>query len=251
MTTDAREAATAHPAGATLQLKTDTTELWLLRAPQTHDAPRPRVYNAELDCHEKERAAAYTRPRDRTQYLAAHVALRRLLAAYTGVPPQSLRYGRLACAECGSPHGRPTLLDPAPAPHFSLSHSQGMILIGVSTLRLGVDVQCTPTAECVDLCLHALHPAESHDIERHRAEHRPTAFARLWTRKEAYLKGLGTGITRSLAADNVSERGEGRQPQGWSIRNIPVPPGYAAAVALATETAHNLVVRALDARFLH
>lgn len=54
----------------------------------------------------------------------------------------------------------------------------------------------------------------------------PTAFARLWARKEAYLKGLGTGFGRDIAADDV----RGDLP-GWCVTDLPAGPGHAAAVA--------------------
>ncbi|MGW1189195.1 4'-phosphopantetheinyl transferase superfamily protein [Streptomyces sp. NPDC002559] len=57
-------------------------------------------------------------------------------------------------------------------------------------------------------------------------EGRPTAFARLWARKEAYLKGLGTGFGRGIAADDV----RGDLP-GWCVTDLPAGPGHAAVAA--------------------
>ncbi|GHE33090.1 hypothetical protein GCM10017771_50090 [Streptomyces capitiformicae] len=83
--------------------------MWLLRA--AHGAgPLPRSATDELSAREARRAAATARPRHRLLYLSAHIALRRLLAAYTGVPPDRLRLGRARCPRCGGPHGRPVLL---------------------------------------------------------------------------------------------------------------------------------------------
>jgi 4'-phosphopantetheinyl transferase len=56
----------------------------------------------------------------------------------------------------------------------------------------------------------------------------------VWTRKEAYLKGLGIGLGRDLRLDHVGASARGpRQVPGWAIADVAVEPGYAAAVAVA------------------
>jgi 4'-phosphopantetheinyl transferase len=66
---------------------------------------------------------------------------------------------------------------------------------------------------------------------------RPAAFFRIWTRKEAYVKGIGKGLSMPLTAVDVREspiavRRAGGAPQpAWVCRDLDVAPGYAAAVA--------------------
>ncbi|MFF8379983.1 4'-phosphopantetheinyl transferase family protein [Streptomyces sp. NPDC015661] len=202
--------------------------VWILRLPAT-DESVPIGLPPELDEAEAERAGSFVRPRDRQRYVVAHLALRRLLARYTGIPPGRIRLGR-----SGGPRGKPLLLD-APVPlHFSLSHSHGLIAIGVAGQPVGVDVQALPSPERVEACLPALHPAEREELSALPAAERRVAFGRLWTRKEAFLKGLGTGLARPAAADYLGERGTPGRPRGWTVRDLPTHPGYAAATALRT-----------------
>lgn len=203
--------------------------IWLLPSPAS---PRD-VPVGELDPDERRRAAAYRRHGDRQTYVAAHVGLRRVLSVYTGVEPRLLPLGREWCEECGERHGRPVLVDLPGAPQFSLSHSHGLALVAVARTRVGVDVQALPSQQTVEACLPLLHPAERQEIARLPADRRQTAFARLWSRKEAYLKGLGTGLARAPDLDYLGEAAESWRPAGWTVRNTPLCDGHVGAVALA------------------
>ncbi|MFF1481957.1 4'-phosphopantetheinyl transferase family protein [Streptomyces sp. NPDC058301] len=180
-----------------------------------------------LDEMEAARAASYVSVRDRIQYVAAHATLRGLLAGYTGLEP-----GRIVLGRGEGPCGKPQLIDPPVPLHFNLSHSHGLIAIGVAADPVGVDVQRVPSPEAVEMVLPRLHPQEREELRALPDTERAVAFARLWTRKEAYLKGLGTGLTRSPAADYLGDRNAPGRPHGWTVRNVPVQPGYAAAAAL-------------------
>ncbi|GHE33082.1 4'-phosphopantetheinyl transferase superfamily protein [Streptomyces capitiformicae] len=93
---------------------------------------------------------------------------------------------------------------------------------------MGVDVQGVPGPETVTLCAPALHPAEQAEIAGAPESLRPVAFARLWARKEAYLKGLGTGIGHGVGARYLGERGGDTapaRPAGWDIRSRADPRG--------------------------
>lgn len=195
-----------------------------------------------LDARERARAASLTHRRDRSMYLAAHVGLRLLLGERLGVHPRDLRFGRDRCAHCGGPNGRPILVAGAGSggqgapggPYFSLSHCAGITLIGVADVLVGVDVEPLPARRTVELCLARLHPREREELIRVRRAERPLEFCRLWTRKEAYLKALGTGLSRGLDRDYLGAGGEGR-PVGWSVVNLSCGPQdrtHAAALAV-------------------
>ncbi|MGP3949274.1 4'-phosphopantetheinyl transferase family protein [Streptomyces sp. 7N604] len=209
-------------------------DLWMLRQPWT-ELPGDPLVVSDLDEREMARADSFCRAHDRLLYLSAHIALRRLLASYLRIPPGEVRFTREPCPGCGASHGRPAVAD-CPAPlHFSLSHSNGLALFGVATEPVGVDVEKFPGEETVELCSPALHPVEQAELQRHARPDRLTAFGRLWTRKEAYLKGIGTGLSRDLTADYLGEGGTAAPPYPpeWTVRNVPCGSSHTIHVAAA------------------
>ncbi|MYW64239.1 4'-phosphopantetheinyl transferase superfamily protein [Streptomyces sp. SID8379] len=205
--------------------------LWLAR---TDDEAGSGDGTGVLDETELRRAAGFRFARHRERYVAAHLALRGVLGEHLGCAPGDVRFVRLACPGCGEPHGRPALAD-APDVHFSLSHSGDLALIAVAPAPVGADVEELPSAEVAQDLSAVLHPRERAELaaldtpSAHRA-----ALARAWVRKEAYLKGIGTGLARAADLDYVGTlTGSPGAPGGWVVRDVPAPDGYTAAVAVA------------------
>jgi 4'-phosphopantetheinyl transferase len=199
--------------------------LWLVRV-----APDPGAYEL-LDAGERARWNAFVREEDRARYLAAHGALRRLLGRFLDVRPEEVVLVREPCPLCGAPHGRPAVR--GAAVHFSLSHSGDLVLLGLAARPLGVDVEARPAVSVADAVAGSLHPSEGVELAALSPEERPAAFARCWARKEAYLKGTGTGLAGGV---DRMYAGTGPVPAsvpGWSVADVPVPPGFAAAVAVS------------------
>ncbi|MDI3389974.1 4'-phosphopantetheinyl transferase superfamily protein [Streptomyces sp. B-S-A8] len=224
-------------------------DLWLLRPPSTGRGAT-LVDASELDKDERSRASAFITPADRLLYRSAHIALRRVLAAYTGCAPAEVAFVREPCSGCGDLHGRPVLAGPAGQPQFSLSHTKGLVLIAVAAERVGVDVERVPGAEVVEQCTPSLHPGEAVEVGAAPPDGRRAAFGQIWARKEAYLKGLGTGLNRDpksdyLGADPV------RRPVGWSVLDLACGPGHHGAVAVRTKLSAPGAVRELPAHALH
>ncbi|MEU6762961.1 4'-phosphopantetheinyl transferase superfamily protein [Streptomyces sp. NPDC046853] len=186
-----------------------------------------------LDADERRRAAALRRPADRELYAAAHSELRRHLGHRLTVDPAAVELVRLACPLCGGPHGRPAVAEGA-GPHFSLSHTDGLALLAFADGPVGADVERLPSADVLADVMASLHSGEQAELTELPPAQRPLAFARCWTRKEAVLKGTGEGLAGGgMAALLV---GTGPTPlgvRGWTVRDVAVPDGYAAAVATA------------------
>lgn len=202
-------------------------DLWLLRVGGIAERS---LDGSALDEEERRRGAAFIRAADRVRYLAGHIALRQVLGARLRVPPAAVAFTREPCPCCGAPHGRPAVADAPDGVHFSLSHGGDLVLIGLAAEPVGVDAEPLPAPSTVRELVGKLHPAEQADIAADG--HRPEAFARIWTRKEAYLKGLGTGLARDLAADYVGARGTAGLPEGWTVTDVPVGDGHLAAAAV-------------------
>lgn len=227
--------APAAPAGAPFAplLDGDRLDVWLIRRPKP-DVASAALDLSELDDAERRRAASFIRPSDGITYASAHIGLRRLLGGYLGVPPGEVTFVREPCPGCGDPHGRPAVAYPSPPLHFSLAHSQGMAAVGVAATPLGIDVERLPHEETVEVCTPALHPDERAELAAADPAGRRLLFGRLWTRKEAYLKGIGTGLSRLPAQDYLGAEPAGRPP-GWTILDLPAGPRHQAAVAVRRE----------------
>ncbi|MEB8337514.1 4'-phosphopantetheinyl transferase family protein [Streptomyces endophyticus] len=245
------------PATALLSLGLRETHIWTLRVPGPGQEPPSHVL-AELDRRERHRASGFLRPRDRLRYVAAHVVLRRVLALYLGLEPGAVRFGRADCPRCRGPHGRPEVRDAEGAPHFSLSHSGDLAMVAVAREPVGVDVQTVPSLETMELCGHRLHPQEWAEMSELPAGERALAFARVWARKEAYLKGLGFGLARRLDADYLGGRGRLAGAVGeWLVRDLgEAGEGAAArdavaAVAVRTRHDHRVTQRTVPVRAVY
>ncbi|MBO1337978.1 4'-phosphopantetheinyl transferase superfamily protein [Streptomyces sp. VRA16 Mangrove soil] len=211
-----------------------TVRLWLVRTDGGPADASAGTGAGVLDEDELRRAAAFRFDRHRVRYIASHVALRTVLGERLGRAPGDVRLVRLPCPGCGEPHGRPAVAD-APDLHFSLSHSGDLALVAVAPTAVGADVEELPSIEVTQDLAAVLHPMEQAELAALDApsEHRG-ALARAWVRKEAYLKGIGTGLSRAADLDYVGTLpGSPGAPDGWTIRDVAVPAGYTAAVAVA------------------
>ncbi|MER7701201.1 4'-phosphopantetheinyl transferase superfamily protein [Streptomyces sp. NPDC096095] len=218
-------------AGPFADAAVEEAELWLL---EPHTASGPDLDPTLLGEEERRTLRRIGDPGTGVRYAAAHIWLRRLLGERLGVPAADVRFAREPRpGGSGSQEGRPVVLDPAGRTHFSLSYGGDSVLIGIAARPLGVDIEPVPEAARARALARVLHPAEAAEIA---ADHDAAlTFARIWTRKEAYLKGIGTGLGRALDADYLGLRDRTASPRGWALANVEVARGHAAAVAVRTE----------------
>ncbi len=166
--------------------------------------------------------------------MLAHVALRQVLGRYLGLTPEDVTYVREPCPSCGGPNGRPAVSGPPRPVHFSLSTSGELILIGLATAPVGVDVEALPQPHTISDVGELLHPTERTELDAAAPSEQAMVFARLWTRKEAYLKGVGMGVAHGLTTEHVDPERRDGASLDWSVLEVPVPPRYAAAAAVRT-----------------
>ncbi|MFI5758915.1 4'-phosphopantetheinyl transferase family protein [Streptomyces sp. NPDC051569] len=207
----------------------DAPQVWLVDAAEHHQAAASQAPDT-LDVRELARAAEFLHSADRDTYVCAHVALRRLLGAYLGLPPRAVSISRAPCPGCQEPHGRPVV--PGASLHFSLSHCGDLSLLAFAAAPVGVDVEAFPSPRTIVEAADVLHPLEAAELATLPPAERPPAFTRVWTRKEAYLKGLGIGLSGSPHTAYVGTGPVSAALPGWTVTDVRVPGGYCAAVAV-------------------
>ena len=168
---------------------------------------------------------------------SARAHLRRILARYLGTLPQDVQftYGE---------HGKPMLAE-HDEPNFNLSHSESKGLAAVSRgTRIGVDLEFTREGrEFTEIADRFFSPAESAEFRALPPEARAGAFYRAWTRKEAYLKAWGTGLTFASNRFTLDYVGEGpgsllatEMPEDhvsrWHFKDVELGPAYTGAICL-------------------
>ena len=182
-----------------------------------------------LSRDETERAARFVFPGLGEAWAGAHVLLREVLGRATLT---SAAHVRIRAGEFGKPS--------VDGVEFSLSHTGSVVLIGLGDLPLGVDVEKVPDDRTVQQVGSSFHPREAAELLGLPADARPGAFARVWVRKEALLKAIGTGLSRGISRDYV---GTGTVPgtpvSGLRIHDVALPgtPGHRAALCTTVTAA--------------
>lgn len=180
---------------------------------------------------ERAKAERFVFAPDRQRFVAAHVALRLVLARYTGQQPDELEIRETA-------QGKPYL--PGGSPAFSLSHSAGDALVAVAAGgHVGVDVeQVVPRPDALGIARSLFSRREVSVLEAMDELARRIAFHRLWVCREAVLKAAGVGLAGTGLEIGFAADGTARvisAPQELSanivIREFTPNKGRAAAVA--------------------
>jgi 4'-phosphopantetheinyl transferase len=177
-----------------------------------------------LDPRERARLDEFRIESARRAFLVSRAAQRVVLGRYLRVAPMDVPIVR-TCEACGDPaHGRPFV---PYGPHYSVSHSGGWVLIAVSGGGpVGVDIEeIRPLGD-----LEGMRRLVLSDGEQPTGPVELGWFYRLWTRKEAVVKATGEGIVR-LRSVSVSGDTATSGDSSWQLRDLPVPDGYAAALA--------------------
>ena len=201
--------------------------------------PGPAARWAQRSClhpDEVARAERFHFAGDRARWVAARTVLRQIVADYVDASPEWLRFGY-------GPQGKPFLLD-APDLQFNLSHTADLLVVAVARGRpVGVDVEAVATDAVIDLVAPVvLSPPELAMCRPLAGQTRREAFARIWTRKEAYIKADGRGLSLPLVHIDVATsehrvrlRDDARDAwtacSRWTLQPVEVAPGYAATVA--------------------
>jgi 4'-phosphopantetheinyl transferase len=202
------------------------------------DEPREGALQRLLSPDEQARATRFRFPRDRRRFVVGRGLLRGLLGRYLGVDPGTL------CFNYGS-RGKPSLAGGERHLSFNVTHSGALALLAFARDReLGVDLECErPLPDAEEIAQRYFSPQEGTTLGRLPRREREPAFFRCWTRKEAFIKATGDGLSRPLDGFDVTfapgvparllrVEGEPGATERWWLEELKPAEGFVAALAV-------------------
>tara|TARA_R110002020_G_scaffold235877_6_gene448193 strand:+ start:74 stop:814 length:741 start_codon:yes stop_codon:yes gene_type:complete len=182
-----------------------------------------------LTSEELEKSSSFVHQEDRYRFVLGKIYLRKLIAKYLKIDPKDVRFGMLE-------YNKPYLLN-MPNLNFNISHSGDFLIIGITNRwPLGVDLERMNSN--VDLYNLIYSTMSSTEIGSILNSHSPREiFYKHWTRKEAFLKGVGIGLTDRLKDISCND-GLNLVPSGlssfassWNIRSFTMDNQYMISIA--------------------
>ena len=204
--------------------------MWRTRLEQP--AELQESYLRTLAEDERVRANRFHFEQHRRHFVVARGFLRVLLARYLDTTPPAVRFAY-------GPYGKPLLAGESSL-RFNASHSgEWAVYAFVQDHEVGIDVeQIKEDFETEGIAERFFSAGEVETLNTLAAEERPAAFFRCWTRKEAYIKAIGSGLSHPLDSFDVTlAPGEpaalSRVEELWSLFDLDVATNYAGALAVA------------------
>jgi 4'-phosphopantetheinyl transferase len=227
---------------SSLTLLTGEIHLWL--TPTSRFASHRHALEILLSREEIERMERFHFQQDKQRYAVAHGLLRMLISRYVNIPPRLVHFR-------SSPQGKPALHSYHESGYltFNISHSHHLLAFAFSrSYRLGVDVEyIRHMPDFQEIANHFFHPIEKSALQRFPICEREQVFFEYWTRKEAFVKATGDGLSFPLDSFYVSNDRSSRdspihrlyrvQCEGvghWSVLSFNPDPCYAGALAFDT-----------------
>jgi 4'-phosphopantetheinyl transferase len=186
------------------------------------------------------RADRFVFDHDSHHFIAARGWLRFTLSQCLDVAPADIRfrYRTWGKPELAGDHGL----------RFNLSHSGGWAALAVTRgAEVGIDIERINAGRAtLEIAGRFFSAFERETLGKLPPSEQAAAFFRIWTRKEAFIKCTGEGLTFPLDAFDVSlhEPAEllavrdvpdaGRR---WSLHHLPAPAGFAAALVVEAPSA--------------
>lgn len=217
--------------------KTRDVEVWLIPCGSSMGSD---CSGELLSPDERERANRFHREVDRNRFRVVHTAMRMILAEYLNVGPEEIVFS--------SATGVKLELDSrfsGAGIQFNLSHSSELALLAVAKgARVGVDIEwIKPEFPIDEVAARFFSAAEISVLNTLPADERVEAFFSCWTRKEAYIKALGEGLSVPLdsfdvvfgsqrAAALVVVRDNPGEVSRWRMYDLNVPKDYKAALVV-------------------
>ena len=197
-----------------------------------------RAASALLSDSERQNAARFRFESGRRRFIVARATLRRLLASRLGASPEEIEF------EYGE-HGKPALGGAFAHSdlRFNMSHCDDLAVYAFARgHEIGIDVEAVRwLADAGDVASRFFSAAEKQAYAALDSLHRPLGFFNCWTRKEAFIKALGDGLSFPLDSFDVSlapndapkilrVRNTPGERCGWTMESLTPTTGFVAAV---------------------
>ncbi len=203
---------------------------WTLTATSAEMAQAEAVLSPD----EQARADRFHFSEHRTRYIIGRAMLRQLLGVYLNQAAERIRLTT-------NPHGKPTLVAPPFDVRFNLAHSEAVAVVAVTIGRtVGIDIERVDrTVDTVSISRHFFSANEQAALTALPPAAQRRAFFACWTRKEAYIKARGEGLSIPLSSFDVSVSGPARllacrqhpdEVDRWQMESLAVGEGLAAAL---------------------
>jgi 4'-phosphopantetheinyl transferase len=211
--------------------------LWWVCTQTFSPSARVKELGHLLSAEEKSRMSRFYFQQDRLRFAVAHGILRILAGRYLNIPPGLVRFRQ-------QPNGKPELAGVAGASFsFNLAHSHQLVVLAFSRLLcIGVDVEyIRPMQDWQQIVDDCFHERERAMMQHSPLPQREKEFFDYWTRKEAFVKATGEGLSRPLNSFFTSTVGEvepgmftvggdGIGAADWKLLPFTPALGYAGAV---------------------
>lgn len=189
-----------------------------------------------LSAQEQKKGASFRQEKDRIRFLASRILLRRILSLYLNHPAKELSFQT-------GPHGKPYLFpgdNDFPRIHFNLSHSGEFVALAFSLASpVGIDIEAVrENIRTETLVRRFFHSDEYLQFLKLDEVGQKDFVFRRWTVREAFLKGIGSGLSISPDSFYVQEyqsmfciKKSQKDYSFWRIEPISVPDGYYCSIA--------------------
>lgn len=216
------------PPPASLSLEIGEVHVWRVPLEQPQDVQNELLRT--LNDEERDRASRFYFEKHQRRFVVARGFLRLLIGRYLETAPEALSFSY-------GDYGKPTL-DVSSSLRFNVSHSHELALYAFTHhVEIGVDVEyIRQNFATEEIARRFFSRAEVETFASLPAEERVSAFFRCWTRKEAYIKATGRGLSQPLDEFDVTLAPDEppallRVGPSWSLFHLEVGEGYAGALA--------------------
>jgi 4'-phosphopantetheinyl transferase len=217
-------------------LSTRDVHVW--RACLTVSTSRLADFHAVLADDERHRAVRFRNPQHGAHYTVGRGVLRMLLGRYLDCQPQDICF-------LYSDYGKPSIKDATATLRFNLSHSQELALYAFTHQReIGIDIEYIRAISSHDqIAEQFFSPNENRALRALPRAQQTIGFFNCWTRKEAYIKAHGEGLSLplhqfdvTLAPDEPAALLETRvasdRADRWALEALHPGADYLAALAV-------------------